>query len=71
MHEPAKRHGAPRRNQFRIFRNSRRPCHEPPRCLHGVGRNHSKKNKTRFIAVVLHPADAKDIVIPEKSGKKE
>jgi quercetin dioxygenase-like cupin family protein len=45
--------------------------YEPTGCLHGVGRNPSKKNKARFIAVVLHPEDAKDIVIPEKSGKKE
>ena len=40
--------------------------YEPTGCLHGVGRNPSKKNKARFIAVVLHPEDAKDIVIPEK-----
>src|SRR5262245_12924582 len=43
--------------------------YEPTGCLHGVGRNPSKTNKTRFIAIVLHPEDAKDIVIPEK--KKE
>ena len=40
--------------------------YEPTGCLHGVGRNPSKTNKTRFIAIVLHPEDAKDIVIPEK-----
>ena len=40
--------------------------YEPTGCLHGVGRNPSKKNKARFIAIVLHPEDAKDIVIPEK-----
>ena len=40
--------------------------YEPTGCLHGVGRNPSEKNKARFIAVVLHPEDAKDIVIPEK-----
>ena len=45
--------------------------YEPTGCLHDVGRNPSKTNKTRLIAVVLHPEDAKDIVIPEKSGKKE
>jgi quercetin dioxygenase-like cupin family protein len=45
--------------------------YEPTGCLHGVGRNPSKTNKARFIAIVLHPEDAKDIVIPEKSGKKE
>ena len=36
--------------------------YEPTGCLHGVGRNPSKKNKTRFIAVVLHPEDAKNLV---------
>src|SRR5262245_18346109 len=40
--------------------------YEPTGCLHDVGRNPSKKNKTRLIAIVLHPHDAKDIVIPEK-----
>src|SRR5262245_11081281 len=38
-------------------------------CLHDAGRNPSKTNKTRLIAVVLHPEDAKDIVIPEKEKK--
>ena len=40
--------------------------YEPTGCLHDVGRNPSKKNKARFIAIVLHPEDAKDVVIPEK-----
>ena len=40
--------------------------YEPTGCLHGIGRNPSKMNKTRFIAIVLHPEDAKDVVIPEK-----
>jgi len=40
--------------------------YEPTGCLHDVGRNPSKKNKTRFVALVLHPTGAKDIVIPEK-----
>jgi quercetin dioxygenase-like cupin family protein len=40
--------------------------YEPTGCLHGVGRNPSKTNKARFIALVLHPEDAKDLVIPEK-----
>ena len=43
--------------------------YEPTGCLHGVGRNPSKKDKTRFIAVVLHPEDARDIVISEKDRK--
>lgn len=43
--------------------------YEPTGCLHGIGRNPSKTNKTRFIAVVLHPEGAKDLVIPEKDKK--
>ena len=43
--------------------------YEPTRCLHRVSRNPSKKGKTRILAVVLHPADVKDIVIPEKDKK--
>lgn len=43
--------------------------YEPTGCLHDIGRNPSKKNKTRLIAIVLHPEDAKDIVIPEKEKK--
>jgi len=39
--------------------------YEPTGCLHSLGRNPSTKEKTRFIAVVLHPEDAKDLVIPE------
>src|SRR5262245_57661621 len=45
--------------------------YEPTGCLHGVGRNPSKENKARFMAIVLHPEDAKDIVIPEKGEKKD
>src|SRR4029077_1870861 len=40
--------------------------YEPTGCLHRVSKNPSAKSKTRVIAVVLHPPDAKDLVIPEK-----
>ena len=40
--------------------------YEPAGCLHRVSKNPSDKNKTRILAVVLHPAAVKDIVIPEK-----
>src|SRR3954451_11402795 len=43
--------------------------YEPTGCLHRVSRNPSDKTTTRVLAVVLHPHDVKDIVIPEK--KKE
>jgi quercetin dioxygenase-like cupin family protein len=39
--------------------------YEPTGCLHGVGRNPSNTNKARFIATVLHPEDAEEIVILE------
>ena len=44
--------------------------YEPTGCLHRVSRNPSKTGKTRILAVVLHPADVKDIVIPEKEKKE-
>ena len=40
--------------------------YEPTGCLHRVSKNPSDKNKTRVLAVVLHPQDVKDIVIPEQ-----
>jgi len=40
--------------------------YEPTGCLHRVSKNPSTKGKTRLIAVVLHPRDAKEIAIPEK-----
>jgi len=43
--------------------------YEPTGRLHRVSRNPSKTGKTRVVAVVLHPADVKDIVIPEKEKK--
>ena len=43
--------------------------YEPTGCLHRVSKNPSKEGKTHILAVVLHPADVKDIVIPEKDKK--
>ena len=43
--------------------------YEPSRCLHRVARNPSGKTKTRLLAVILHPRDAKNVTVPEK-GKK-
>ena len=43
--------------------------YEPTGCLHRVSRNPSKTGKARVLAVVLHPADVEDIVIPEKDKK--
>lgn len=41
--------------------------YEPAGCLHRVSKNHSAKTKTRLIAFVVHPRDAKEIVIPENT----
>jgi quercetin dioxygenase-like cupin family protein len=38
--------------------------YEPSGCLHRVSRNPGKV-KTRLIAVVLHPREAKEIAVPE------
>lgn len=43
--------------------------YEPTGCLHRVTKNASAKSKTRILAVILHPRDAKQIAIPE--AKKE
>lgn len=42
---------------------------EPGGCLHRVSKNPAAKGKTRILAWVLHPRDAKSLVIPEP--KKE
>jgi quercetin dioxygenase-like cupin family protein len=39
--------------------------YEPTGCLHRVSKNPSTTGRTRLIAVVLHPRDAKQIAIPE------
>ena len=38
--------------------------HEPSGCLHRVSRNPASTGKTKLIAVVLHPRDAKEILTP-------
>lgn len=57
-------------NEPKIFRAGD-TFYEPTGCLHGVGRNPSTKNTTRFIALVLHPEDSKDIVIPEVAAPEQ
>lgn len=43
--------------------------YEPTGCLHRVSKNPASKGRTRLIAVVVHPRDAKEIAIPEKGGQ--
>lgn len=41
--------------------------YEPTGCLHRVSKNPAAKGKTRLIAFVLHPREAKEIAIPEQN----
>src|SRR4051795_6793359 len=43
--------------------------YEPSGGVHRVARNPSGKTRTRLLAVVLHPRDAKAVTVPEK-GKE-
>ena len=40
--------------------------YEPAGCLHRVSKNPAAKGKTRVLAWVIHPRNAKDLVLPEK-----
>src|SRR3954463_1809856 len=44
--------------------------YEPSGCVHRVTRNPSKTAKTRLLAVILHPRDAREVTVPEKAKKK-
>jgi quercetin dioxygenase-like cupin family protein len=41
--------------------------YEPTGCLHRVSKNPAATGRTRLIAFVLHPRDAKEVAIPEKA----
>jgi quercetin dioxygenase-like cupin family protein len=43
--------------------------YEPTGCLHRVSKNPAAKGRTRLIAFVLHPRDAKEVAIPEPMKK--
>ena len=43
--------------------------YESAMALHAVSRNPSNKVKTRVLAVLVHPRDAKELVIPEPQKK--
>ena len=40
--------------------------YEPSGSVHRVAQNPSDKTKTRLLAVILHPRDAKNITVPDK-----
>jgi quercetin dioxygenase-like cupin family protein len=39
--------------------------YEPSGSVHRVARNPSGKTRTRLLAVILHPRDAKEVTVPE------
>src|SRR5687768_11680658 len=43
--------------------------YEPSGCVHRVAQNPSDKTRTRLLAVILHPRDAKQVTLPGK-GKE-
>ena len=43
--------------------------YEPSGCVHRVARNPSGKTRTRLLAVILHPHDAKEATFPENGSK--
>ena len=45
--------------------------YEPAMALHALSRNPSDKAKTRVLAVLVHPRDAKELVIPEPDKKEK
>jgi quercetin dioxygenase-like cupin family protein len=43
--------------------------YEPSGCVHRVTRNPSARQKTRLLAVILHPRETKETTIPEKGNQ--
>lgn len=43
--------------------------YEPTNCLHRVSKNPAAQGKTRVLAVLVHPRDAKNIAVPERDGQ--
>jgi quercetin dioxygenase-like cupin family protein len=40
--------------------------YEPSGCVHRVAQNPSGKTRTRLLAVILHPREAKNVTVPDK-----
>ena len=45
--------------------------YEPSGCVHRVTRNPSARQKTRLLAVILHPRDTEKVKVPEEAAKKD
>jgi uncharacterized protein (TIGR03067 family) len=44
--------------------------YEPSGCLHRVSKNPSKTARTRVLAILLHPEEAKELAIPESNAAR-
>src|SRR4051812_27741376 len=45
--------------------------YEPSGCVHRVTRNPGARQKTRLLAVILHPRDAEKVTVPEGAAKTD
>ena len=45
--------------------------YEPTGCVHRVTRNPNARQRTRLLAVILHPRDAEKVTVPEGAAKKD
>ena len=45
--------------------------YEPSGCVHRVTRNPNARQRTRLLAVILHPRDAEKVTVPEGASKKD
>lgn len=45
--------------------------YEPSGCVHRVTRNPNPRQKTRLLAVILHPRDAEKVTVPDGAAKKD
>jgi quercetin dioxygenase-like cupin family protein len=45
--------------------------YEPSGCVHRVTRNPDARQRTRLLAVILHPRDAENVTVPEGAEKKD
>jgi quercetin dioxygenase-like cupin family protein len=45
--------------------------YEPSGCVHRVTRNPNARQRTRLLAVILHPRDAEEIAVPQGAAKED
>ena len=45
--------------------------YEPTGCVHRVTRNPNARQRTRLLAVILHPRDVEKVTVPEGAAKKD